>query len=71
MTENDEALKKCELFNPKTLEVTLLASCKYPTTNSCFCSIGDNQLLKLGGVFANGENNDTIEIYNIMANVWG
>lgn len=71
MTENDEALKKCEVFDPKNKTVVLIASCKYPTTNSCFCAIGENQLVKLGGVFANGENNDTIEIYNIKANMWG
>jgi hypothetical protein len=60
MTDNEEVLKKCEVFNPKTLEVTLFASCKYPTTNSCLCAVGEDQLVKLGGVFPNGENNDTI-----------
>lgn len=70
MTDNEEVLKKCEAFNPKTQEVTMIASCKYPTTNSCVCALGDDQLVKLGGVFSNGENNDTIEIYIIRANMW-
>ena len=48
----------------------MIASCKYPTTNSCLCAIGDDQLVKLGGVFPNGENNDTIEIYIAKANMW-
>ena len=60
MTDNEEVLKKCEVFNPKTNEVTLISSCKYPTTNSCLSSIGDDLLVKMGGVFPNGENNDTI-----------
>ena len=29
MTNNDETLKKCEAFNPRTDEVKAIASCKY------------------------------------------
>ena len=70
MTDNEEVLKKCESFNPKTNEVTMISSCKYPTTNSCLAAIGDDLLVKLGGVFPNGENNDTIEILNLRSNRW-
>lgn len=70
MTDSEEVLKKCEVFNPSNQEVSMMASCKYPTTNSCLSALGDSQLVKLGGVFPNGENNDTIEIYVIKANHW-
>jgi hypothetical protein len=70
MTDSEEVLKKCEMFNTRTQEISLIASCKYPTTNSCLCAIGDGQLVKLGGVFPNGENNDTIEVYVTKANMW-
>lgn len=54
MTENDENVKKCEMFNPQTAEVKMISPCKYATTNSCLCYIGKDNLIKLGGVFANG-----------------
>ena len=54
MTDSEEVLKKCEVFNPKTAEVSFIPSCKYPTSNSCLCAIGDNQIVKLGGVLPNG-----------------
>jgi len=37
-----------------------IKSCKYATVNSCLTSIGNENLLKLGGIFGNGENNDHI-----------
>ena len=60
MTDNEQTLKKAELFNPKTKEISFIAACKYATTNSCLAAIGMNKILKFGGVFSNGENNDTI-----------
>lgn len=70
MTDNDETVRKCEAFYPKTGEIKLIASSKNATTNSCLCSLGSDQLVKLGGVFANGENNDGIEVYSIRSNTW-
>lgn len=54
MTNNDETLKKCEIFLPRTNEIKTMASSKYETTNSCLCAIGNDNLLKLGGVHASG-----------------
>lgn len=58
------------MFNPKTEEVKTISPCKYATTNSCLSAIGEDFLVKFGGVYSNGENNNTIEVYNIKANVW-
>jgi hypothetical protein len=33
-------------------------------------ALGSDNLLKLGGIFDSGENNDHIEIYNITSNQW-
>jgi N-acetylneuraminic acid mutarotase len=70
MTNNDETLKKCEIFLPRTNEIKAMASCKYETTNSCLCAIGNDSLLKFGGVHASGENNNTLEVYSIRNNLW-
>jgi hypothetical protein len=48
----------------------MIASCKYATVNSCVCSIAKDNLLKIGGIFSDGQNNDRIEIYNVTANLW-
>lgn len=32
--------------------------------------ISTNSLIKLGGIFPTGENNDHVEIYNITNNLW-
>lgn len=70
MTNNDETLKKCEVFDPKTEEVKSISASKYATTNSCLSAIGKDCLVKFGGVYSNGENNNTIEVYSIKADVW-
>lgn len=33
-------------------------------------ALGPDSLLKLGGIFENGENNDHIELYNIKLGQW-
>lgn len=50
MSENDVIPKKCELFNSRTNECKLISPCKYATINSTLCSIGKDNLVKLGGV---------------------
>jgi hypothetical protein len=70
MTNNDETLKKCEVFDPRTEEVKMIAPCKYATTNSCLSAIGKDYLIKFGGVYSTGENNNTIEVYSIKADAW-
>lgn len=55
-----DVLKQCEIFNTTLNTTQLIAPCKYATVNSCVCFMGTDSLLKLGGIFANGENNDHI-----------
>lgn len=71
MAEQDQIPKKCEVFNTRTNETKLIASCKYATTNSTLCVLGDENLIKLGGVDIEGMNSDYIEIYNMKADFWG
>lgn len=65
-----DVLNEFEVFNPSIRTTQQLKSCKYATVNSCFTAIGKDTLLKLGGIFANGENNDHIEVYNINTSQW-
>ena len=67
---DDDVLRELEIFNPSINTTQTMKSCKYATVNSCLTVIGNDNLLKLGGIFANGENNDHIEIYNITSNQW-
>lgn len=50
MTQQEQIPKKCEVFNTRTNETKIIASCKYPTTNSTLAILGDDNLVKLGGV---------------------
>ena len=59
------------MFNTRKNESKIIAPCKYPTTNSTLCSLAGENLIKLGGVDAEGRNSDFIEIYNIAADFWG
>lgn len=65
-----DVLSEFEVFNPSTKSTLQLKSCKYATVNSCLATIGGDKLLKLGGIFANGENNDHIEVYGIVTGQW-
>lgn len=60
MGNNDVIPKKCELFNSRTNECKFIAPCKYATINSILCSIGKDNLIKLGGVDSEGHNSDYI-----------
>ena len=52
MIENEKIPKKCEVFDSSTNEAKLISSCKYQTINSTLCSLGKDNLIKLGGVDA-------------------
>jgi hypothetical protein len=51
---DDDVLRELEVFNPSINTTQAMKSCKYATVNSCLTVIGNENLLKLGGIFANG-----------------
>ncbi len=57
ISDKDDIVKHCEKFDSRTKESQTIASCKFVTYNSCLASISRDNLVKIGGIFYNGEKN--------------